>query len=138
MFRGSEWKIEKLSNELKMIFGCCGREEKSSLFIQRIIHSNGIWECYQNIRYPKSSFFFPVFASNSSQILAAYRIKFFFFSTDSPGFNSSIMQNTFYAREQKKNLSHVRRVFFLFFRLPKNYFCACYKTVIITWFLSSL
>ena len=116
-----------------MISGCCGGEEKSSLFIQRIIQRD--LRVLSKHTLPKIIIFSPVLASNSSQILAAYRIKFFFnwFSW---------IQFINYAKyilcTRTKKIYRMFAELFFFRLLPKNYFCACYKTVIITWFFPPL
>lgn len=95
----TKWKIEKLSNELKMIFGCLRVAGESSLFIRRIIQSRSVIKTYVTQKI--------IFCLSPRLLLIG--LNFFF----APGFNSSIMQNTFYAREPgEKNLSHVHRYFF--------------------------
>lgn len=116
------------------------------LFIQRIIQRE-FSECYQNIRYPNHYIFFSCFSF--TRCLSDY----IFCLPSFPELNSSIMQNTFYAR--KKSIAHSPffhiiscslvhcsraacccRSMLLVKLLHKewewNYFCACYNTVIIT------
>lgn len=109
-FRGSEWKIEKVSNELKMIFRMwrCGglsveRIELCS-FNASFIKKSDLWVLSKHT-LPKSSFF-PL-ASPQTRLLIGLN---FFYSTT----RFSWIQFINYAKyilctRTKKNLSHVRR-----------------------------